>query len=445
MKKTFATLSIIALALLSTVVAPSAALATGTVSGTITNSSAVGIPGAVLEFRQGGSVNYYYPAADGTYSVTPPAGTFKVYIHAPGYSPEYYNDSWSITGAQDVVVTEGGSLTLNASLAAPSTISGNITDYNAAGVLAQVFAYRVDDPTGDPVRGLTNAVTGAYSIDDLPPGDYAVFVSTDDTDDLVDQWYNSVYVQANATAVTIPAPGSSIPLSIQLLEGGAVVGSVTNTIGTPIDRRVTVTGDNGSTGTGRPLLDGSYVVDGVAPGNAVASITDPSGFFAPAASGPLAISTASTPTANFVLTPSLVDESNFYPFPAISGPTTVQAGKTYSWNVNVSNDGDVYAILYSNPVYLGAFHQDSLGVATMTVTIPASTTLGAHKLTYSSYDGQHGASRPYFDITVTAAEGPGGATSLSSTGVDASLPLTMAGMLIALGMAFLVRRRLHTH
>lgn len=433
---------------------PTAAFASGTVTGSITNESSVGIPGAVIEFRYSGSVNYYYGDANGDYTASVPVHDYTVYIHAPGYAPEYFNDTYSGSNAATVSVLEGGNLTLNATLAAASSITGTVTSYSNAPVEAQVFAYGAGDLFGKFFFASTNPATGAYTIPDLAPGSYTLYVSSSDTDDLVNEWYNNAATKESATPVVISAPGSSATADVQLAQGGILQGSVVNTIGNPIlDTTVSLVGDEYREFEGRPDAAGDYTISGVRTGTWTAQVVN-FDFFQEATSEPFTITTASPSTANFVLTPAFPDESEFFEKEALSGPTSVTAGKTYTWTVEPGANSDVYAILYSDPVFLGAAEQEN-NEATLTLTIPADTPAGAHKLTYSSYDLELGYEvRYYFDLEVAAAPVDPGtdpdtgsnsdkpATKLASTGFEASPFLLGAAVLLLLGAALVGARRL---
>ncbi len=460
MKRILAALTAVALATLGALVVPAAAFAAGTVTGTITNESSVGIPGAVIEFKYPGSTNYYYGDANGHFTATPPAHDYTVYIHAPGYAPEYYDDSYSASGAAVVSVVDGGTLTLDATLAPASSITGSVTTYASAPASAQVFAFGSNDTFGQVFSTSTNPATGAYTIDNLAPGSYKVYVSTSDTDDLVDEWFNNAYTQSAATPVVISTAGSSATANVQLAQGGSLQGSVLNTIGSPLEVAVEINNGSFSGNRDNPDAAGNYLINGLLPGTYTADANDPSGFFQDATSEPFTISTSSPSTANFVLTPAFPDESKLYETPALSGPSSVTAGETYTWTVDPGGDSDVYAMLLSDPVFLGAAVQSD-GTATLSLTIPADTSIGSHKLVYASYDSEFNSpSYYYFPLDVSAAAGGGGdggggggqgaqiphstpdATKLASTGAEATPFLLWSTTLLLLGAALVITRRL---
>jgi hypothetical protein len=103
----------------------------------------------------------------------------------------------------------------------------------------------------------------------------------------------------------------------------------------------------------------------------------------------------------------------------------------------------VYAILYSDPAFLGAAVQQN-GSATLTLTIPATTDPGTHRLTFSSYDeGNEGGFvndyREYLDVQVLAAPG----AKLAATGANPALPLALGVFALIAGIVAIgLRRRL---
>jgi len=459
-KRILAALAAVTLATLGALTVPTTAFASGTVTGTITNESSVGIPGAVIEFKYPGSTNYYYGDANGNFTATPPAHDYTVYIHAPGYAPEYYDDSFTGAGAAVVTVAEGGNLTLNATLAAGSSITGTVTSYSNAPVQAQIFATKAGDLFGTFFYASTDPVTGVYTISNLAPGSYTLYFSSSDSDDLVNEWYHDAATLATATPVTISATGSVVTVNEQLAQGGTLQGTVVNTIGTPIeDLSVTIVDDPYREFEGQPDSNGEYTIYGVRVGTHTAK-TGGNEFFQDTESSPFTVSTSTPSTANFVVTPAFPDESDFEEKAALSGPTSVTAGKTYTWTVEAGTDGDVYAILYPAPRYLGAAHQQN-DVATLTMTIPADTPAGTHKFTYSSYEvsGLFSTARHYFDIEVAAAPTDGGTApptppvtqgppstpsinSLASTGYEVAPFLVWSSALLLLGAALVVGRRI---
>ncbi|HEY2792521.1 MAG TPA: carboxypeptidase regulatory-like domain-containing protein, partial [Micromonosporaceae bacterium] len=128
----------------------------GTVSGTVTDSAtSAPVAGAEVTVGDDSTVT----AADGSYTLSVPVGTYTETISAYGYLTQ------SISG---VAVADGGSVTENVSLVkAPSvTVSGKVTDGSGHG-WPLYASIAVDGVPGAPIH--TNPYTGAYSLT-LPAG-----------------------------------------------------------------------------------------------------------------------------------------------------------------------------------------------------------------------------------------------------------------------------------
>jgi LPXTG-motif cell wall-anchored protein len=89
----------------------------------------------------------------------------------------------------------------------------------------------------------------------------------------------------------------------------------------------------------------------------------------------------------------------------------------------------VAAVLHSAPVALGSFSTGA-GSFTFSFKIPATFDAGAHSVTLNLGTSTLVITAAF---TVTAA--------LAATGVETVLPLTLAGIMLALGAALLVYRR----
>ncbi|MGN6127817.1 MAG: lamin tail domain-containing protein [Humibacter sp.] len=147
--------------------------------------------------------------------------------------------------------------------------------------------------------------------------------------------------------------------------------------------------------------------------------------------------------------------------PAVTAtPSTVQAGGTITIEGTGLDAGTQYSvILHSDPVTIGAAAADADGNLTLTATVPADTTPGAHTLIVAT------AADPATvvastGVTVTAASAAagsgdpaaGGTTNgsttsddtLASTGSDSLSWIAIAAPLLLLGAGLMVARRLRT-
>jgi hypothetical protein len=115
--------------------------------------------------------------------------------------------------------------------------------------------------------------------------------------------------------------------------------------------------------------------------------------------------------------------------------TTPTPGQTVDITAQTCVPGSsVTVTLDSDQVVLGTAAADSSGVARMSATIPANTSLGAHTI-IAQCTGSDGAPlRLTAAINVVAADGSGGSGTgggLPRTGDDTSLPLARIGLALA--------------
>ncbi|MGW1564055.1 carboxypeptidase regulatory-like domain-containing protein [Streptomyces sp. NPDC002144] len=136
----------------------------GKLSGTVTDdSTGKPVAGATVTTQGGGTA---HTAADGTYSLVLPVGSYDITVEAYGYSPRT---------ASGVSLGDGDALTKNFALTpVPSrTVSGKVTDGSGHGwpLYAKITA---DGVPGGPVW--TDPLTGAFDLK-LPQGhDYTLHV-----------------------------------------------------------------------------------------------------------------------------------------------------------------------------------------------------------------------------------------------------------------------------
>ncbi len=448
MKKTLAILAALALAALGAFVAPTAAFAAvgGDVTITVATQASAPISGAFVKLVQSnGSITLLETATPGTYSLanmTP--GTYKIFATASGFAGTYYGDTSVRANAADVVITSGGSTNLAMTMAAESTIGGTITDHLGAGFATTVYLYS-DNEGGQVVTQVQSDASGAYSFPGLGHGDYRVQVYTGGTGTEATQWYTDANTVAAATVIHLT--GATATADIQLEQAAHISGTVTNTLGTglPLQIQAIPAGAAQATNVGFAASTGAYTVGGLLPDDYTLTTYDSNHIFVTQTSSVITTSVGAPGHHDFVMTPVLPTEAMLVSTgthdDALSGPTQVTAGHSYTWVVDNDDNNDVYVALYSTPTYLGAFAHDAGGTtATVTVTIPADTPSGAHSLAYMSYTtGKQGfpsANWAYFPIQVSGAE-------LAKTGTDSALPIGLGILLLLSGAAAvtIARRR----
>jgi hypothetical protein len=117
----------------------------------------------------------------------------------------------------------------------------------------------------------------------------------------------------------------------------------------------------------------------------------------------------------------------------VDAPSSARAGSTISVTIGSALAGDTVNVwLHSEPVLIGT--RVVAGNGTVSVTIPANTPFGAHRVVVLAEDGTL---IGWDSITVTAAAGQ----TLASTGADTELPLRAALLLLIAGAGLMVLRR----
>lgn len=126
------------------------------------------------------------------------------------------------------------------------------------------------------------------------------------------------------------------------------------------------------------------------------------------------------------------------PFSVTLSSASVRAGGTLTVDVaGATRDGSVEVWLHSTPVRLAVVQADTSGAASRTVTIPAATETGTHRI--QVVDTTTGASVWSGELTVTpAATGSG----LASTGAEVTSLAVVALLLLGAGTLAVRRRRL---
>jgi len=353
-----------------------------------------------VEFLDGQST-YSHTDTNGDFVIDVSPGVYTVNISFSGYA------TWTKTG---VVVSGDGSVEVNAALEAESTVTGTIRDYDGDlmgdddDVVVTVFG----GESGRQVLGqVFTEDDGTYVVSALPAGDVRVFAQQVFGSELQTQWYVAGHNEATATLLSVPGPGGTAVADIVLPLGAKIQGSVVDPIGSPVSLDVNITGsgvdDASETSSGG---DGLYEVAGLYPQDYTVALLDSYGLFTLPAPRTVTAVVGTPATEDFVVTPALVDETEFVDEVALlSGPTTVEPGETYTWKIDMAGDTSVYAILYSDPVYLGAAERNLDGTATLTLTIPADIPLGDHKLTFSGMDFTRGEAGPRAHAPVLADHG----------------------------------------
>lgn len=128
---------------------------------------------------------------------------------------------------------------------------------------------------------------------------------------------------------------------------------------------------------------------------------------------------------------------------ATASDTTVQPGQPVTFTAKTFQPGtEVTFTLFSAPVVLGTAIADSNGVATLTTTIPESTSPGTHTVEASGVGANGQPLTVSFTITVLGAAAD--AATIPATGSSSTVPMTQLAVgILALGglLVLLANRR----
>jgi len=256
----------------------SAALATGAISGKVTNSTAAGIANVFVRVYTISNPSSYYESAttdsSGNYTVQNlPSGSYKVKFSASfsdNYPEEWYNKKSSYAEADSVSVTEGTSTSgINAQLTTGGIISGKVTDTSGAGInYVSAYIYTIANSSSYFTSAMTNS-SGNFSVSKLPAGSYKVYFSP--SEDYLAEWYNDKPSYAAANPIAVTAGGTTSGVNAQLTKKGIISGKVTNSSGAGIaDVFVSVyslTDSNSHVSYGYTDSSGNYEVQGLLGGS----------------------------------------------------------------------------------------------------------------------------------------------------------------------------------
>jgi len=249
----------------------------GGISGVVTiMDTDTPISGAVVNLNTSyfGGVDSTTTAADGSYSfdtVTP--GYYVISASADGYGSMYY-DAGGNNGYDDahleLVEVKANTTTTGIDVALPveATISGCVYQEDGATPIASAGI------TAHPQRGgaTQNAVAGAdgcYEIGGFATGDYLIFASAPGRQQI---YYNQKLSWNTATALSLVSGQETPGINFRLPLAGSISGTILKADGSVIaDQRIVVdaigtTPDTSTVRADASRTDGTYTIDGLAPG-----------------------------------------------------------------------------------------------------------------------------------------------------------------------------------
>lgn len=259
----------------STTAGINAALAPGgQISGVVTDAS-TGLPVGNVRIQvydsAGSVVASGESSADGNYTISQlVAGSYRVgFLPSGNYLAQFSANRSTLAAADPVSVTSGAMTSgVNAALAAGGQITGAVSDASTSAAIGGVLVDAYDS-SGRIVASAQSAADGTYSLVGLSTGSYRVeFLSP--AGDRPAQFYNAASSLAIAKYVFVTAGTSTTHISIALVEGAKISGTVTDSAtnagigGVP----VSVYDSSGKViATAQTASDGTYAVSGLTAGS----------------------------------------------------------------------------------------------------------------------------------------------------------------------------------
>ncbi len=201
--------------------------------------------------------------ADGSYRLTVPAGTYKVFCReVPGWLNQYYDGVASDDQATPVTAIGGQETTgIDFILEPAATISGHVYREDGTTPLAGVGVSAIDTTTDEWIGGPLSSGDGSYSIS-VPAGSYRVWAQREGW---VGEYYDDAHTYEDAAVITVVAPGETSGIDFALREATATItGHVYDEAGATPIAGATVTALEYSTdyavGWAQTESDGSYIL-----------------------------------------------------------------------------------------------------------------------------------------------------------------------------------------
>lgn len=230
---------IVMLALLALFVMPAFAMAVGTISGHVSNSSAADLNEIEVTafwwdgsaWQQGGTT---YTGSNGLYTLSSlTARDYIVRFDDPEelYMMEYFDDALTPEDAEPITVVDGGTADVDAVLSRGGHITGTVTAVGGSaleGIVVDAYLWNdaggTWDMTGMPAY---TAANGFYDLEGLATGDYRVGFS-DYSAAYLPEFYDDADTVDEADSVSVTADTTTPNINVALTGAGHIAGVVTS-------------------------------------------------------------------------------------------------------------------------------------------------------------------------------------------------------------------------
>ncbi|NQT82507.1 carboxypeptidase regulatory-like domain-containing protein [bacterium] len=157
---------------------------------------------------------------NGSYSISVPSGSYKVWADADGWVGEYYPGTYDFDQASTITLTAPEQRSgVNFALGLAATITGHVYEMGGVTPIAGASVGAVDATTGEWVTWDQTDAGGFYSIS-VPSGSYKVWAHADGW---VGEYYPGTYDFDQASIITLTAPQQRTGIDFALLEASAAI------------------------------------------------------------------------------------------------------------------------------------------------------------------------------------------------------------------------------
>ena len=263
----------------------------GSITGTVSDSTGALIAGICVYASSGGALaGSAMTSATGTYALAGLAsGNYVVWFancagSSSTYVTQYYDatstGTTSYAGATPVAVAAGSTTSgINAAMAVGGSITGTVSDSSGAAIAG--LCVNASSTIGGFGASAVTATNGTYSISGLASGPYVVqFNNCTSATDYALEYYNATSTgtpsYASATAVAVSAGSTITAIDAQMVPGGSITGTVSDSSGTAIAGIcVNASSSDGSTsGAAQTAANGTYTISGLAQASYTVQFTD---------------------------------------------------------------------------------------------------------------------------------------------------------------------------
>lgn len=260
----------------------------GSITGSVTDrASGVPIAGALaleLDATTGRPGRGVLTDGSGEYTLDDlvPGNHLMAYIDlSAGHVSQFYADTADPSSATRIAVTAGGSTTADVTMPTqspangPSPLTGTVTDRVSGAPLDGVLVAALRASDYSLAKLATTDGSGHYSMDVPSAGYFLAFV--DPAGRHAQEWHDDEPYHGLAQAASVTAPATTdAALDVTTATMAGVI--TDRSTGAPLDGAwVVAIGPAGIAGGAVTAPDGTYLIDGLAPGTYRATVVDPGG------------------------------------------------------------------------------------------------------------------------------------------------------------------------